>query len=53
MMRFAFGQLKEVVPVAGQKYAIIVMRKLKNGFFGGILRQYFPQEHDFMGKFFE
>ena len=53
MMRFMFGQLKEVIPVAGEKYAIIVMGKLKNGFVGGILRQYLPQEPDFMRKFFE
>jgi len=52
-MRFVFGQLKEVVPVASQKHAIIVMRELKNGFVGRIFRQYFPQERDFMRKFFE
>lgn len=52
MMRFVLGQLKEVVPVAGQQYAIIFMRELKNGFVGGIFRQYLPQEPNFMCKFF-
>ena len=53
MMRFVFGQLKKVVPVASEKYAIIFMRELKNGFVGGIFRQYLPQEPDYMLKFFE
>jgi hypothetical protein len=52
-MRFVFGQLKEVVTVAGEKYAITVMCELKNGFVGGIFRQYLPQEPNFMCKFFE
>ena len=46
-------QLKEVVPVAGQQYAVIFMREVKNGFVGGFFRQYLPQKPDFMPKFFE
>jgi len=32
---------------------MIVMREPKNGFVGGILWQYLPQEPDFMRQFFE
>jgi hypothetical protein len=52
-LRFVPGQLKEVVPVAGQKHAIIFMSELKNRFVGRIFWKYFPQQHDFMRKFFE
>jgi hypothetical protein len=34
-----FGELKEIIPVAGQKQTIVVMRELKNGFVGGIFRK--------------
>jgi len=42
-----------VISIASQRDAIIVVGELKNGFVGRIFRQYFPQEHNFMRKFFE
>jgi len=52
---FVFGQLKKVVrlQVRSTQSFHARMRELKNGFVGGIFRQYLPQEPDFMLKFFE
>ena len=48
-----FGEVDEVVTVAGHQQTIVVVSKLQNGGIGGLCREDVTEAHDFVMEFSE